>query len=63
MKEEEEKRRKQREIEQQQHQQLAGTSNTTTDAQQPKVNPQMDQDEIKRLREIEKVWFLSKNKK
>ena len=58
MKEEEEKRRKQREAEQQQQQQLAGNSNISTDAQQPKVNPQLDPEEIKRLREMEKVWAL-----
>jgi hypothetical protein len=60
LKEEEEKRRRQREIDQQQ-QQPVGTSlaNTgTQEMQQPNPKPPIDQEEIKRLREMEKVEII-----
>jgi hypothetical protein len=68
LKEEEERRRRQREVEQQQQQQT-GTSSvgSVQNAQAPlqqqqpaqqKVKPQIDQEEIKRLREMEKVFKI-----
>lgn len=53
LKEEEEKRRKQREIEQKQQ---SGTN--ISDSTQPK-KPQINQEEINRLREMEKVRNIS----
>lgn len=57
LKEDEDRRRRQRELEQQQLQQ-AGTSSDSTQhssAQPLKAKQQVDQEEIKRLREMEKV--------
>jgi hypothetical protein len=65
LKEEEEKRRRQREIDQQQQQPVGtslantGMANTgTQEMQQPNPKPPIDQEEIKRLREMEKVEII-----